>query len=321
MKRFFRLFSRLSCQQRANGMSATVAIAAVLFLHLESSPIPAGADVARRPSANRPFVIATAKPEQTKAVVQTAEVATDLTPDQLLHKDLVEKIRLIERGIEFLSKMPDYTAQFVKQELVNGDLLDEQEMEMKVRHAPFSIYLKWVTGEQGREILFVDGAHDGYMKAHGGGWKARLPTVSLEPTSSIAMAESRYPVNKAGLLELAKMMLDVHRLDLEQKRIARCEKLADQMFDERPCHAFLIEYKDRKSSEQYRKSISLIDKEWSIPVYTRNFGWLDGQVPADEEQHDTASLIEFYSYSKIQFRTKLVAMDFDHTNEDYRFKR
>lgn len=321
MKRLFRLFHCLSCQQRANGISATVAITAVLFLHLESSPIPAGADVARKPTNNRPFVIVTAKPEQTKAVVQTAEIPTDLTPDQLLHKDLVEKICLIERGIEFLTKTPDYTAQFVKQELVNGELLDEQEMEMKVRHAPFSVYLKWVTGEKGREVLFVEGANDGYMKAHGGGWKMRLPTVSVEPTSSIAMAESRYPVNKAGLLELAKMMLNVHQQDLDQKRIARCEKLPDQMFDERPCHAFLIEYRDRKSSEQYRKSISLIDKEWSIPVYTRNFGWLDGQAPADEEQHDTASLIEFYSYSKIQFRSKLVAMDFDHTNEDYRFKR
>ena len=214
MKRLFRLFSCLSCQQRANGLSATVAIAAVLFLHLESSPIPAGADIARRPTNNRPFVIVTAKPEQVKTVVQTAEVSADLTPDQLLHKDLVEKMRLIERGIEFLTKTPDYTAQFVKQELVNGDLLDEQEMEMKVRHAPFSVYLKWVTGEQGREILFVEGANDGHMKAHGGGWKIRLPTVSLEPTNSLAMAESRYPVNKAGLLELVRDLIEYAYRDM-----------------------------------------------------------------------------------------------------------
>ena len=228
---------------------------------------------------------------------------------------------MIERGLEFLKKTSDYTAQFVKQELVRGELLDEQEMEMKVRHAPFSIYLKWVTGEAGREVLYVDGANNGKLTAHGGGWKARLPAVSLELTSGIAMAESRHPINKAGLLELAKMMLDIHREDLATKRVARCEKLPDQNFDGRPCHAFLMEYKDPKVSEHYRKSISMIDKEWSIPVYTRNFGWLNGEVPSDPEQHDVATLIEFYSYSNVKFRPNLIALDFDRTNEEYRFKR
>jgi hypothetical protein len=228
---------------------------------------------------------------------------------------------MIERGLEFLAKTPDYTAQFVKQELVRGELLDEQEMEMKVRHQPFSIYLKWVTGEAGREVLYVDGVNNGRMIAHGGKWKARLPAVNLELSSNLALAESRHPITSAGLLHLAKTMLDVHKSDLETKRFARCEKLPDQVFDGRPCHTYLIEYIDPKVSEQYRKSISLIDKEWSIPVYTRNFGWLNNDAPADPEEHDAATLVEFYSYSNVKFRSNLVALDFDHANEEYRFRR
>lgn len=321
--RFFRLFRFRDRQQMANSMSIFIAAFAITFLYLESAPTPAGADVARRASSKHTFVMVASKPE-VNTLPQSMEIETaqsELTPEQRSEKELLEKVRLIEKGLEFLEKTPDYTAQFVKQELVNGELLDEQEMEMKIRHSPFSIYLKWTTGEVGREVLYVHGENEGRMTAHGGGWKARLPAVALDPHSSLAMAESRYPVMKAGLYELAKLMLSVHQDDLKHKKYSRCERLPEQMFDGRPCHAFLIEYKDSKVSEQYRKSISLIDKEWSIPVYTRNFGWLNGDAPNDPEQLDAASLIEFYSYANVKFRPNLVAIDFDHKNEEYRFKR
>lgn len=320
MRRISNLIHRLDVQHKANGVSISVAVFTILFLHLESSPTPAGADISRRPTNRQTFVIS-AKPDAA-AATKAADVSdSDLTPEQRHEKQLLAKIELIEKGLKFLEKTPDYTAQFIRQELVNGELLDETEMEMKVRHQPMSIYLKWVTGEAGREVLFVEGQNDGRLIAHAGGWKAKLPSIMLEPTSGMAMAESRYPIQKAGLLMLAKMMLDVHKIDLQTKRVARCEKLADQMFDDRPCHVFLVEYKDRKTSDQYRKSIALIDKEWSIPVYTRNYGWLTGEAPEDPDQHDAASLVEFYSYSNVKFRPNLIALDFDHTNEEYRFKR
>lgn len=309
----------LNCPSAANGLSIFVAVCSLLFLHLESAPLPAGADIARRHANRQQYVIASVKQEATSKEDDAND--KDLTAEQRIEKLLKEKIRLIEKGIAFLDKTPDYTAQFVKQELVRGELLDEQEMDLKVRHQPFSIYLKWTTGEQGREVLYVDGQNDGKMKAHGGGWKARLPAVSLELTSHLAMAESRHPITMAGLYQMAKRMLEYHHEDLEKNRVVRCEKLPDQQFDGRPCHVYLIEYRDQKSSADYRKSISMIDKEWSIPVYTRNFGWLTENVPADPEEHDTASLVEFYSYANIKFRPNLIALDFDHTNEEYRFKR
>ena len=323
MNRCLRLFRCLDGQQTANGMSISVAVLAILFLHLESSPTPAGADVARKVTNKSSFVMVQAAPAAAATTEKAAGDASqqDLTPEERTEKELLAKIKILEKGIDFLKQMPDYTANFVKQELVNGSLLDEQEMEMKVRHAPFSVYMKWVNHEPGREILYVDGLNNGKMTAHAGGWKAKLPCVFLEPTHSLAMAESRYPVTRVGLFELAKLMHRIHTEDLDKKRIAKCERLADQVFDGRPCHAFLVEYKDQKVSETYRKSISLIDREWSIPVYTRNFGWINGDAPADPEEHDTATLLEFYSYSGVRFGTKLAALDFDHTNEEYRFKR
>jgi hypothetical protein len=321
MKRFFRLFRRLDRQQKANGMSISIAVFALLFLHLESSPTPAGANIARRVVNKQSFVIVAAKPVATSPSHDSASSSTQSASEEIACNDLNAKIQILERGLQFLTKTPEYTAQFVKQELVNGELLDEQEMELKIRHAPFSVYMKWVTGEVGREVLYVDGRNDGRITAHGGGWKARLPSVSLEPTGSLAMAESRHPITKVGLHSLTQMMVEIHRQDVQKQNYSRFEKLADQIFDGRPCHAFLIEYKDRQASEHYRKSISLVDKEWSIPVYTKNFGWLNGDAPADSDQHDEATLIEYYSYANVKFRPNLLALDFDHTNEDYGFKR
>ena len=139
MTRFLRpfsLFRRLSGQQTANGLSVSIALLAILFLHLESSPTPAGADVARRISSKQAFVIVAQKPESAQPTQPKETSQVEQSPLERAEKELVSKIQLIEKGVEYLAKMPDYTAQFVKQELVNGDLLDEQEMEMKVRHAP-----------------------------------------------------------------------------------------------------------------------------------------------------------------------------------------
>jgi Protein of unknown function (DUF1571) len=321
MKRFFRLFCCLNREQTANGISISVALFALLFLHLESSPTPAGANVARRITNKSAFVMAASNDSTSTHATLSNSTQGERHTAEIAGTDLTHKIQILEKGLEYLSKTPHYTAQFVKKELVNGELLDEQEIEMKVRHAPFSVYLKWVTGEAGREVLYVEGENDGRMKAHPGGWKARLPAVNLEPTGSLAMAESRHPITKAGLFSLTKMMVDTHREDLTKNNIARFEKLQDQVFDGRHCHAFVVEYKDKQSSENYRKSITLIDKEWSVPVYIKNFGWLNGEAPADPEQHDEATLVEYYSYSNIKFRSNLIALDFDHTNEDYGFKR
>jgi len=226
---------------------------------------------------------------------------------------------IVQTGIQFLEKSTDYTAQFMKQELVSEELTDEQDIFLKVRHQPLSLYLKWLSGERGREVLYVDGQNDGEMLVRSGGWKARLPTMSISPDGTLAMREARYPVTKVGLLELARMVMNFHQQDLETTNYTRCDQLEDQEFDGRACSCFYIEYKDAVSSPNYRKSLTLIDKEWSIPVYIKNYGWPtpDMGVVAGEAL-DEATLIEYYRYSEIRFGLQLADKDFDRENEEYR---
>lgn len=327
MLRWLRGLTAWNPQQQANGMAGFIALGALGILYIEAPPIPAGSETIRlshvrsqaivlRPSANATQVMASVP---VQAADPGASVAADLTPEQKTERALKQKVAVLERGRAFMKTVPDYTAQFSKQELVGEELLDEQAIFLKCRHEPFSVYLRWLSGDEGREVMYVDGENDGKMIVHGGGWKARLPALTISPDSSLAMAESRYPVTTAGLMGLIDTMLSIHAEDLTLKRVAKCEQMEDQEFDGRPCLAFLVEYKDAKSSPTYRKSITLIDREWNVPVYTRNFTWPAEPLEADVDL-DEATLIEHYTFTELQLRPRLAEVDFDRTNEEYRFR-
>jgi hypothetical protein len=315
MRFLLRRLSSLDDQHKANGTAIAIALGAVVFLQFESPPRPAGADSTR--------LVAT-KTAPVMVMVQKQQLAPEdeqQSPEQLAERSLRKKISFLERGLELLRNTPDYTAQFAKQELVNGELLEEQTMLMKVRHAPFSVYLKWIDYDTGREVLYVDGLNDGQMLVHAGGWKARLPAMLVSPNSSLALKETRHPITQAGLLNLAETIVTHHREDLELKNYKSCEQMADQGIGGRDCWCFVVEYRDRATAREYRKSLTLIDKEWSVPLFIKNFGWPDDETAQSDEELDAATLVEQYTYVDVKFRSALTALDFDRVNEDYGFKR
>jgi hypothetical protein len=328
MRHWLRRLMAWNHEQRANGLAGMIALGALVILYLEAPALPAGSDTVRLSAPkSRAIQLQATKPAAAVADAATPdsvavlEISNErpLTPQEISERTLKAKVARLEKGRAFLHKMPDYTAQFTKQELVGEELLEEQTIYLKCRHQPFSVYLRWLSGDEGREVIYVDGENDGQMIVHAGGWKARLPALTISPDSSLAMAESRYPVTKAGILGIVDQILSVHAEDMKQQTFAKCEQLDDQMFEERKCATYVIEYKDETLSPTYRKSVVLIDHEWNVPLYVRNFGWpVKGQVI--DGDLDEATLIEFYTFTEVEFHGKLVATDFDRANEEYRFR-
>jgi hypothetical protein len=230
------------------------------------------------------------------------------------------KLELLERGRQFLNTVPGYTAEFTRQEEVQGELLESQTMLLKCRHRPFSVYLLWITGDVGQEVLYVEGTNNGKLLAHDGGWKARLPAFSLAPTSSLAMRDSRYPVTVAGLLGLIETMTATHATDLDESRCLSCVVEPNAEFAGRPCWAFTTHYKNPHSSPVYRKSMTWIDREWSVPVATQHFGWPSSDSNALPGDLDEQTLVELYQYTDLDFGRQLGDADFDRTNSEYHFR-
>ena len=105
-----------------------------------------------------------------------------------------------------LDDIEDYSASFFKDEIV-GSKRVKQKMQLKVREKPFSVYIKFLTPYAGREVIYVEGQDGGKILVHGTGIESIVGTLSLSPTSSRAMEESRYPVTMIGLRNLADTLI------------------------------------------------------------------------------------------------------------------
>lgn len=236
---------------------------------------------------------------------------------------LLMNMLLLEKGCRYLETVPDYTATFSKQEFLGGELSENQVINLKCRHKPFSVYMKWVVGDKGQELLYVDGQNEDKMLVKMGGLKGRLvPTLKLDPTGSLAMKESRYPITKAGIMALAETIIEFRKKDLEQNLNTECVMLSDQKFDGKDCYCFIAHFANAKESDIYRKSIIYIDQATCLPVFVRGFGWPeDGMASTTPEELDENTLIESYSFTEIKLKSELASSAFSKTNKKYRFQR
>jgi hypothetical protein len=233
---------------------------------------------------------------------------------------------LLERGVEKFHAIPSYTFTLTRRERVGGDLLPPQVMDVKLRHQPFSLYMKWIEGEgagvKGRQLLYVDGQNDNKLVILPGGLLGRVSgPVTLALDDPMVTAEARHPANECGLLHLAETILHHHRLDLQADcRGLQCELHDNQTYNDRPCFLFISTYDSPQRSPTYRKVAIYVDKELSMPVCIQNYTWADG-VAADEL--DAVTLVEAYSYSNITADARQAALsddDFSRTNAKYRMK-
>ena len=252
--------------------------------------------------------------------VKVASIPTDVLPSDLAKLDAHRRsIELLEDGVRRLRDLGGYTAKFTKRELVGGSLGDAQAAVLKIRHAPFSVYMKWVEGHPGRELLYVDGRNDGEMIIQLGGWRGRmLGPLKLNPVGSTAMSESRHPVTDAGMLRLAEIILRDRYAEAALGRGYRCVESAGEV-DGRPCYVFATEYETPEIQDGYRKAVVYVDKEWNVPTRVQAYGWPSGPTAADKV--DAETLIEDYAYADIDFGTELAAVDFDTANREYKLRR
>ena len=133
------------------------------------------------------------------------------------------------------------------------------------------------------------------------------------------MKDARCPVTTAGLLGLTDAMIAIHQHDLNRSDFESCEIDANRQFDGRRCAMFTTKYKSAKDSPVYRKSITLIDHEWNLPVNTRHFEWCAKEKTMSDAELDRETLIESYSFADIKLKCNLTDYDFDRTNKQYHF--
>jgi len=304
-----------------NFLAMLIAGTAIGVAHIHNDPMSIGGNPVARADT---FSVATMSPMDTtpiQAPLETVEGQEQVpeNPDVLRGIWAVKMVHdMLVRGVKQFQEVPDYTATMFKQERVGGTLTDGQQIEMKIKHEPFSVYMKWLSGDRGRQLIYVDGENDGNFLVQPGGIKGRLTgVIALDPNGSLALSESRHPVTNIGLLELAKLILQYQERDLERGEGFKAEIHDNQQYEGRDCYLVRCEYDSPEINSEYRKSVFFIDKELSLPVCVKNYTWVRD---ADPEKLDEESLIEFYAYTNIEFSQELTTADFDATNRKYRLR-
>lgn len=239
-----------------------------------------------------------------------------LDPQQLVAQPgehpLMPALRWAKNGLKYLEAIDGYTATMAKRERINGALGDYQYMEIKVRHRPFSVYVKLLGPDEvkGREAIYIEGQNNGNLVAHPTGVQKRLVgTISLKPTGMLAMQGNRYPITEIGVLNLTRRLIEVGEQDMQY---GECEVkyFRGAKVNDRTCTCMQFIHPVPRREFRYHLARIYIDEELNLPIRYEAYNW-----PSTPEGEPT--LTEEYTYLNLRLNPGLTDRDFDTKNPDY----
>jgi hypothetical protein len=272
-----------------------------------STPAKA-ATTASQPAAETTSSAVTEQTVAPKARVK--EGKTDQVKKPL--NDLESALALARHSLKTLEKIKDYTGEFSKRERVGDELLAEERNFMKVRHQPFSVYLRVIepTSSAGQEAIYVEGKNDGNLIAHTVGFGSSvIGRLSLDPHGFLATRGNRYTIKDVGLKNLVHKLLDLgSRKELFRESTVKIEPTK---FAERPCKQ--VEISSPKAIGDFTLAIAriVLDDEWDVPVHFESHEWPAGG--------GKSVLSETYSYYDLKLDVGLTDRDFDPDNPEYTY--
>jgi outer membrane lipoprotein-sorting protein len=213
--------------------------------------------------------------------------------------------RLLKEMTQAYAQVDHYTATFLKQERIAGELGPEQWLMLKFKK-PFKVYLRWLKGKhEGRQALFPAGADGNEL------W-VRLPmlvgsvTLSLDPQSPRARKGNRHPITDVGIGRLLDFITDSAERGLQRGELTIEDGGQHTTFG-RPTQRFRLHFPPDPAKGYYCMTALIdVDRELRLPIYAEIFDW-DGQ------------LVERYGYVDLHLNPGLTNEDFDANNPAYGF--
>jgi hypothetical protein len=226
-----------------------------------------------------------------------------------------EALNLAYKAREKFRTVRDYRCTFIKREQVDGKLLPREFVEMKARTRPFSIYLKWQTPYDGREVIYVHGQNDGKLLAHGTGVEKVVGgTVSLDPNGNKAMENCRHAITEAGIGNLIDQLISSGEAEKKLGK-SQVEIRQNAKVDGRVCWLVKSTHPNDPKRFPYHRTKVFFDKEHGLPIR------FEGYAAPKANSGPDGELIEEYTYRDLELNAGLTAMDFSVDNPNYQFGR
>lgn len=231
----------------------------------------------------------------------TAEV--DQLPQHVHPKHpLVPALKMAYASRGTLRSVRDYTAQFVKKELV-GNRYITHSIDMKFREQPFSVYLRFREPHEGRQVLYVKGANSGNILVQEAGIKGLVGPLSINPNAPMAMSENRHPITEIGI---SNMLETIIRQWEEEGKFGEVDvqyfpkaKLGDF-----PVRVIRVTHPTRRRQFRFHMTQLFLDEQTLFPVRVEQFDWpqSEGEKPIQ---------VELYMYSSVRTNQGFSDQTFD----------
>ncbi len=203
-------------------------------------------------------------------------------------------------------QVKDYSCLIVKTERVGGKLREEESIYAKIRHEPYSVYLRFAKPKKsdGREAIFVAGRNDGKLVAHGSGFERMFGSFWLKPDSPQAMDGNLHPITENGVLHILEQMHDI--CVKQQKNAAVKMTVTECKLNGRECLRLEILNPTAKTTGGHYLAHFYIDRQRDLPV---RYAYWNAANELQEER----------TYLELKLNPGFTDADFNHQNKAYNF--
>jgi len=221
-------------------------------------------------------------------------------------------IRIVNRSLRKIEQISAYEATFTKRELVGNQMI-AQQMRMKFRRKPFSVYFYFYGDDEGREVIYVKGKNNGKILAHETGLAGLVGTLNLDPGDSMAMSENRHPITEAGIEAMvANTLRDLKEATKYDESVVKYYKDAELGKEKLMCNVIEVSHPQPRRQFPLKMLRLWIDKKTGITVRLQQFGF-----PA--QKGGKPPVVEDYIFTDLKTDVKLTDLDFDINNPKYNY--
>lgn len=218
-----------------------------------------------------------------------------------------QAIALLDEARRQFKDVRDYECELIKRERVNGKLMPESAMIMKVHTRPLSIYLHIDTpkDDEGMEVCYVAGRNDGMMRVHPNGATGVLGFWSIDLNDKRALEKNRHHINEAGLGNLLEST--ARYWDMERRLNKTQVQITEGKIRGRTCTRIETIHPDRDAGSFYAyRCVLWLDNETHLPVGAEAYDWPRRGGSPDGE------LLEFYRFLDLRCNVGLPDKTFAH---------
>lgn len=252
-------------------------------------------------------------PAEAEVIAPTAGPAPDVQPgfDDLIRRDPLAALLQAQR--EHGEKVRDYTCTFVKQEMLDSGLSEEQTIATSFRSQPYSVLMHWLKNPgKAERVIYVKGK---WIDADAGnpeereqavcqpGAIARVFLKSLKQPihGSMAREASRRYIDEFGFWQSLNLLTKYSQIAKERGELTLTFR-GESVFAGRPTYVLerRLPYTGENGTYPDRLATIHVDKEWRVPVSVRCY--------ADDAKKQ---LLGRYEYSDVSFDVGLTDKTFE----------